>query len=261
MMGRKTSSVSVCVHHSARIASPESGTKNAARYVTISRKISNAIKPDSQESLSPSQRGRTRNRRIKSPRIPTAQAMANAAAKSKYHWPNSPAGLRNPAPKPTAQWFSVTSANAQKPQNTNACAKPGRGRWRMTFAWHITSQTKSHRRFPMGKRWKSGSFFDLRILSRIGAKRRQNSAPDAASKAPNRMRSHREKLCGSASVKVIRTISERTHNTRSWPGSSRNETAQSAACDEVMRGIPLCLDAKITWAPVHWVPIPRPEGN
>ena len=63
---------------------------------------------------------------------------------------------RKGTPKPAAKWLMVTSANAQKPQNTNACARPGSGRSRMTFAWHSTSQKKSQMRRPIGSQLEIG---------------------------------------------------------------------------------------------------------
>jgi len=49
--------------------------------VTMRTKMSRAMKPDSQESFSPSHLGRMRKRRMKRARIPMAQAAAKTAAK------------------------------------------------------------------------------------------------------------------------------------------------------------------------------------
>ena len=123
-------------------------------------------------------------------------------------------------PSPTATWFTVTRANAQKPQKTKACARPGRGRSRMTLAWQITSQKKSHTRLPIGDRLKLGSFRDLRMRWRIGPKRLQNRRPEPRINATSSSFSVSEKLCGSASVAERRFITELTHNTRLAPGSA-----------------------------------------
>ena len=56
------------------------------------------------------------------------------------------------APKPVATWLTVTSAKAQNPQNTKACASPGSGRWRITLPCSITSQTNWRMRGPSGAR-------------------------------------------------------------------------------------------------------------
>ncbi len=47
--------------------------------------------------------------------------------------PNQLSRERNGKPTPVAKWFSVTSAKAQNPQKTKACARPGRGRSRITL--------------------------------------------------------------------------------------------------------------------------------
>src|SRR5579862_111631 len=102
----------------------------------------------------------------------------------------------------------VTRAKAQNPQNTKACARPGKGRWRMTLAWHITSQTKSQTRLPMGKRWKSASFFESRMRLRMGPKRCQKSQSDARMSTAKAAFSAREKCWGSASVRGNETIAQ-----------------------------------------------------
>jgi len=83
----------------------------------------------------------------------------------------------------------------------------------MTLAWHRTSQKKSQTRRPIGKRWKSGSFLDSRILWRIGPNRRQKRPPEARTIAAKSKRSQRAKYCGSANVGGERIIGEPTHNT------------------------------------------------
>ncbi len=174
MSGRNASSVSVCAHHSAVRRIARSGTKNAARYVTISAKISSAIKPDSHESLA-QPLGPHHKPPHKQPENPHRAGQRKHGRKVEVESAQrAPSDRESQRPKTTAQWFSVTSAKAQNAQKTNACASPASGRSRMTLAWHSTSQTKSHTRLPMGKRWKSASFFDCRILSRMGPKRRQN---------------------------------------------------------------------------------------
>ena len=85
----------------------------------------------------------------------------------------------------------------------------------MTLAWQMTSQTKSQTRLPMGARLKLGSFLDLRIRLRIGAKRRRKMAAEARMRASRRSFSHVAKLWGSASVEERRLILEPPHDTRS----------------------------------------------
>ena len=84
------------------------------------------------------------------------------------------------------------------------------GAARMTLAWKRTSQTKSRMRLPMGKRWKLGSFFDLRILPSTAAKRRPKMKAEAAASAAKSSFSAREKCSGSAKVASSSVISEPT---------------------------------------------------
>ena len=126
-------------------------TKNAARYVAISAKISRAISPDSQET-SPSHLGWTRNLRDKQAENADRAGDGKDGRKIKVNSPYATCGIEEAKPKIAAQWFSVTSAKAQNAQNTSACATPASGRSRMTFACSSTSQTKSRTRLPMGKR-------------------------------------------------------------------------------------------------------------
>ena len=51
--------------------------------MAIRTKISSAMKPDSQERFCPSHLGRTKKRRTKRPKMPTAQAGAKTAANQK----------------------------------------------------------------------------------------------------------------------------------------------------------------------------------
>src|SRR5690242_66271 len=87
----------------------------------------------------------------------------------------------------------------------------------MTLAWQSTSQKKSQTRLPIGAREKPGSFLDWRMRLRIGPNLRQNMAAEATIKATRSNFSHVEKLCGSASVAVRKSIYELTHDTRSGP--------------------------------------------
>ena len=92
MTGRKASSVSVCAHHKARAASPAPLTKNAARYVTISAKMSSATRPDPQES-SPSHLGRTRNRRTNRPADAHRASHGEDGGEIEIQSPHRPRGI------------------------------------------------------------------------------------------------------------------------------------------------------------------------
>ena len=76
--------------------------------------------------------------------------------------------------------ITVIKANAQKPQKTKACASPGRGRWRITLPWSITSHTNWRTRGPIGFTSKSGVARDRRMISSTVLKRRQKIARETA---------------------------------------------------------------------------------
>ena len=180
MMGKKMSS-------DKRVSPPEERAAGACVRDEERGQISDHENEDEQgdeagfpgEACSPSHLGRTRNRRTNRPTMPTAQAGQRQRRSRNRSGRWSRWGRGKPRPKAPAQWLSVTSAKAQKAQKTKACARPGSGRSRMTLAWKRTSQTKSRTRLPIGKRWKLGSFFDLRILSRTTPKRRQKAQAEA----------------------------------------------------------------------------------
>src|SRR6185312_3788043 len=77
----------------------------------------------------------------------------------------------------------LTSANAQKLQNTNAWAMPGKGRSRMTFAWHITSQMRCQILAATEPSLKSGSDLAKRMRSTTRPNRNQNSQTEIRMRA------------------------------------------------------------------------------
>ena len=101
---------------------------------------------------------------------------------------------------PTAKWLSETRAKARNPQNTKAWAMPGAGRCSMTLAWQRTSQKKSQMRRPSGCREKSASFFERRMVRRIGPKRKKKRPAEAKMHTARRMISSVEKWAGSEKV-------------------------------------------------------------
>ncbi len=144
-----------------------SGNEKAARYVTISTKDQQRDQARLPRNFSPSQRGRTTNRRTNSPQCPPRRLPRTGRCKieveaSKPALPDRE--IQSPAPRRNG---SASPARTRRiPRTRSACASPGSGRWRITFAWHITSQTEiPGPAFPRGKSRKSGSFFECQNLA------------------------------------------------------------------------------------------------
>src|SRR5713226_9803059 len=85
----------------------------------------------------------------------------------------------NVAPNPAATWLIVTSANAQKPQKTNACARPAMGRSKITLPCSKTSHMKRPMRGATGRRLQVFSGFAARMVRTTFRKRNQKEDMDA----------------------------------------------------------------------------------
>jgi len=81
-------------------------------------------------------------------------------------------------PNPAVMWLTVTSANAQKPQKTKACARPAAGRSKMTLPCSNTSQMKRPTRGAIGWRLQVVSGFAARMMRTTLLNRTQNRDTD-----------------------------------------------------------------------------------
>src|ERR1039458_4097875 len=98
------------------------------------------------------------------------------------------AGERKPRRRPVARGLSETRAKARNPQKTKAWARPGSGRSRMTLDWRSTSLMKARMRREMGRSDQPRSLRAVRMVWRMGAKRRKKSAVDAAARTSSEER-------------------------------------------------------------------------
>src|ERR1019366_4399155 len=109
-------------------------------------------------------------------------------------------GGRKPRRRPVARWLRETRAKARNPQKTKACAIPGSGRSRITLDWKRTSLVNVQMRLEIGRSEKPRSLRAVRMLRRIGAKRKKKSAAEAQARTSKRTISNEAKCCGSAKV-------------------------------------------------------------